>query len=126
MAVDLSPEEISRRTAELDAQWEGRGVTCQCGGHGAAGCRQLAEFRVERHLVGECVGPEANQFGNRIDLLCGGCARLLWARAQIAVLQLNAAAARIGGVPMCRTCGAPMVRPSDVVRSVLREPGGVR
>lgn len=121
--LELTPEEIARRTAELDAQWLGRGVTCQCTD---CRCTQLADVRIELHLVGSCDGPEANEFGNRIELLCLDCARTMWLNARRIIEDVAVVGARVGGVPLCGTCGAPMTRPSDIVRSAVREDGGIR
>lgn len=128
MSDDMTDDQIADVIAAMDGQWQGKPVSCQCPGepHGGKGCTNLATVVVERHLPGECVGPEANAAGNRVELLCLKCARDLWESAQRAVARWRNAAAQAGTQPLCATCGAPMSRPSDLVRSVQRYDGGVR
>lgn len=121
--IELTPEEIDRRAAELDAQWHGRGVTCQCP---ACRCTQPAEARLEIHQIGSCDGADANQLGNRVELLCLDCARTAWLNARTVIERVAAVGARMGAVPLCGTCGAPLTNPSDIIRFVLREEGGIR
>ncbi|WP_396902752.1 hypothetical protein [Mycolicibacterium sp.] len=121
---DLSNAEIDAAFAGLTAETDGV-VHCQCDQHRKV-CRGRAEFIVECHLLGECNGPEANEDGNRVELLCRACAQHLWLEAQQRTAELRAAASRVGMVPLCTTCQAPASSPSDLVRSVTRQPGGVQ
>lgn len=124
-AVDgLTPAEVDAMFAGLTAETD-RVVRCQCDQHRAV-CRGRAEVIVECHLLGECDGPEANEDGNRVELLCLPCARHLWREAEQRTADLRAAAARAGMVPLCTTCQAPASNPSDLVRSVTRKPGGIQ
>lgn len=121
---DLSSAAVDAAFAGITAETD-RVVHCQCDQHRSV-CRGRAEVIVELHLLGECNGPEANEDGNRVELLCLACAQHLWLEAQQRVEDLRDAAARVGMVPLCTTCQAPVSNPSDLVRSVTRKPGGVQ
>ncbi|WP_225503868.1 hypothetical protein [Mycolicibacterium fortuitum] len=128
MADDLTDAQIADTIAAMDARWNGQPVRCQCPGdpHGGNGCRQPATVIAVRHLVHQCNGPESNDNGDVVELLCLQCAQDLWISAIGAAARLRAAAARVGGHPICCTCQSPMSRPSDIVRSVKRDDRGVR
>ncbi len=123
MAVELTPDEIARRTQELGEHlWGDGGIKCQC----VCDCQEPAVFRIEEHMVGHCNRPEFEPFGNLVHLLCMGCTMQLRAKA-IYLLNQVIPAARLLGVPaICFSCGAPIADLRDVIRSAEFTPGGVR
>ncbi|QBP29736.1 hypothetical protein SEA_TYPHA_81 [Mycobacterium phage Typha] len=128
MADDLTDQQIADAIAAMDDRWHGEPVRCQCPGkgHGGRGCQEPATVVVERHLVHQCKSDEANQCGNRVEVLCLGCAQDLWLAAHSALAVMHRAAARTGAPPICTSCHELIVRPSDIVRSVKRNDEGVR
>lgn len=123
-AVDFTPEQIALRFAAITGRHDGP-VTCQCDQH-TRPCRQHAVAIVELHLLDNCNGPEANEWGNRVELLCLACTQHLWREAEQRTAELRHAAAQVGMVAHCTTCQAPASRPSDLVRSLEMRAGGVQ
>lgn len=114
IAVDITPEEVSRRAAELDgAHWGDKGITCQST---RRRCKRPATVQMEIHLFRACNSPEANALGNRVELLCAECAAALRAFTAKFVDYMNRRAQALGTVTVCDTCGAPMAQVSDLIR----------
>lgn len=120
--MELSPAQINARFAAI-ADIEDGPVSCQCDQHNTP-CSREAVAVVEAHLLGKCDGPDANAFGNQVEVMCVECVRHLWAEARQVLMRHLLAAQKVGRIPACLSCGAPLLFPSDLVRSVKRMRGG--
>ena len=120
---DLSAEQVNAAFTAIVTPVS-RDVACQCDQHPKRPCTNQAEVMVECHIPGQCSGPEANQFGNRVELLCKPCARHLWREAHEMADDARARAKRTGGRAVCLSCLAPMSQASDWMRSVRPIPTG--
>jgi hypothetical protein len=72
---------------------------------------------VHRHAVDECNHPQADPFGNFVDILCIGCVRTV--KADI-VRQVDRYASFPGAY--CLTCGGPLDKLSHIMRKVVQLP----
>jgi hypothetical protein len=81
---------------------------CGCTRHG--GCTRPATHIVRVHAIGSC-GRDAD--GNYVFLRCVTCVSQMRAEIARSLEELNRRF-----IPQCDSCGAPMVRVSDVVRQV--------
>ncbi|QUR66210.1 hypothetical protein [Mycobacterium spongiae] len=97
--------EIPDTLAALD--W--RGITCQS----ETGCANRATHIVHMHAVDECDHPHLDPFGNTIAILCIAC---LWRAEAEALVQVGRL--RRHSSSSCRTCGAPVNEPGDIIRDV--------
>lgn len=94
--------------ATLDAlDWHT--YTCQC----THGCRATATHVVHIHAVGRCDDLGLSPDGNRVELRCHTCTRLLAADVSRKLARLTRY-----GLPVCDTCGAPLAAVGDVIREV--------
>lgn len=108
---------VDTQLVGLNDQFVGRRPTCQ---HPQHTCRRAVTAVVSVHVLDNCDGEEADEFGNEVFLLCTNCARALWIAAQWEVRDRTVAATRAGVIPMCSTCQAPVAKPSHIVRDVRK------
>jgi hypothetical protein len=99
--------EMSATLAALD--WHD--FTCQSN----SGCTNRATHVVHRHAVDECDRPNADPFGNFVDILCIGCVRTVKADA----LQQVSRYARFPGA-YCLTCGGPLNKLNHIMRRIVQ------
>jgi hypothetical protein len=78
------------------------------------GCKHRASVVLHVHVMDDCQHAEADRFGNVVAILCSQHALGVQVIAAEAVLQL-----RRYGIPLCKTCGAPLAQVKDVVREIL-------
>jgi hypothetical protein len=78
-------------------------------------CTRQATHIVEHHAIDHCNND--NPFGNVVELLCTGCLEGL--RAQVEAHVSKYRRKPIRGLLGCRTCGCPVTRVDDVIRSVV-------
>ena len=102
-----SGNEISDPLAEFD--WHE--IECQS----ETGCTKRATHVVYRHAVDECNRPNLDPSGNIVDILCISCVRSL----KVQVLQQVDRIARSPG-GYCLTCGAPVLKLSDIMRKMVQ------
>jgi hypothetical protein len=84
---------------------------CGCVRHG--GCTRVATHIVRVHAIGSCGQDGRDADGNRVLLRCAVCISTMRAEIARSLEELNRRF-----IPQCESCGAPMVRVSDVVREV--------
>lgn len=108
---------VDTQLAGLNDQFVGRRPTCQ---HPGFRCKRPVTAVVSVHVLDNCEGDEADEFGNEVFLLCTNCARTLWIAAICEVRDRFAAASQAGVIPMCSTCQAPITKPSHIVRDVRK------
>jgi hypothetical protein len=84
---------------------------CQCTRHG--GCTRPATHIVRVHAIGSCGQDGRDADGNYCWLRCAVCLSQMRAEVARSLEELNRRF-----IPQCESCGAPMVRVSDVVRQV--------
>jgi hypothetical protein len=89
---------------------------CQCPKHGK-GCSNQASYTVEIHALEVCNEPGLNAFGNRVELRCASCVRMLHDQLEMDLRQLNKVT---HGRAHCGGCGAPVAEVSDVLRAVSK------
>lgn len=85
---------------------------CQCE-HGHT-CDAPATHIVHIHYIDRCNNPDADPYGNRIEIRCGTCLARL--RTEIAE---SLARLTPWGRPACQGCGAPIAAVEDVIREVI-------
>jgi hypothetical protein len=84
---------------------------CGCTHHG--GCTRPATHIVRVHAIGSCGQDGRDADGNYCWLRCAVCLSQMRAEVARSLEELNRRF-----IPQCESCGAPMVRVSDVVRQV--------
>jgi hypothetical protein len=84
---------------------------CGCVRHG--GCTRPATHIVRVHAIGSCGQDGRDADGNYVFLRCVTCVSQMRAEIARSLEELNRRF-----IPQCESCGAPMVRVSDVVRQV--------
>lgn len=111
----------AQRVAETLAALDWGTYRCQCRHKHA--CDNPAAYIVHIHCIDNCNNPDADPFGNRIEIRCSTC--LVTLRTDIAakLRQLKP-----WGQPACAGCGgAPIAEITDVIRDVtpltFAEPG---
>lgn len=85
---------------------------CGCAHH-PGGCGNRAGYVVSVHAIHRCNDGGLNPFGNRVEIRCGECVSRLHATVRESLSRLLP-----WGSPPCQSCGAPIARVSDIVRSV--------
>ena len=85
---------------------------CACAHH-RDGCTNRAGYVVSIHAVHHCNDAGLDPFGNRIEIRCAECVQRLHVHVRDSLARLDP-----WGSPPCQSCGAPITRVSDVVRSV--------
>ena len=105
---------------QLETQFQPT-VRCQCGHKG--GCPGGATVIAEIHRLHRCDQADTNPDGNDIRLLCLPCTQQLINTINRGIAQLTITPRHI---PACGSCGAPITRYTDVLRSMVHKAGGVR
>jgi hypothetical protein len=81
--------------------------------HSESACDNLATHIVHLHAVHACTHPDADPYGDRVEILCLGCLCDVQAKVMLAVGGLTA-----HGAVLCMTCLAPLRDSNDIIRRV--------
>lgn len=85
-------------------------------------CGAEAAVMITIHQVNHCTGDDpdvsVDADGNEVGPMCVACHDRAVDYTSRWLERLLAAARRLGGVPACGTCGAPIMHVSDVIRDV--------
>lgn len=110
----------AQRVAETLAALDWGTYRCQCRHKHA--CDNPAAYIVHIHCIDNCNNPDADPFGNRIEIRCSTCLAALRTDIAAKLYQLKP-----WGRPACAGCGAPIAEITDVIRDVtpltFAEPG---
>lgn len=102
----------AQRVAETLAALDWGTYRCQCRHKHA--CDNPAAYIVHIHCIDHCNSPDADPFGNRIEIRCSTC--LAGLRTDVAT-KLHRL--KPWGRPACEGCGAPISEIDDVIRDVI-------
>lgn len=103
--------EIPEADTLADLDWHT--LQCRCPHHG--GCTNQASLALHIHLLHNCNSPDADPFGNRIEIRCAHCAGLIQDEIAYSLRRLR----RIGITSThCIGCGAPIAETEDVIREM--------